>query len=308
MKINRVRNITPAEFLHNHLIANQPVIIEDGMADWQTDKFQPQYLDKAFGDQEVQIYNDLFDLQTIDSLHNYLSENFNRPAVTSAAPSYVRWYTKLRNVDFYWADKVFEALSGYWTHPYFLSDTDTIIPYTQVGTKAAINNTRYPYKGLFISGKGARTRLHKDPFGSNALLCQFYGQKKIILYAPDQEPFLMNEEAFVDIVNPDRHQFPDFDKAIPSYEEVLSPGEIVLFPGGWFHDVTCITDSISITWNFVPIQEVNKLASFIRQHPHDSQLDIVRFFLSAALPIDASAEEIVHFLSAQHESSKAITL
>jgi len=308
MLINRVRNITPAEFLHNYLIANQPIIIEDGMAGWQMDKFQPQWLDKTFGDHEVQIYNDLFDLQTIDSLHNYLEENFNRSGASAEPPSYVRWYTKLRNVDFYWADKVFEALSAYWSHPYFLSNAETIIPYLLPGTKADINETRYPYKGLFISGKGARTRLHKDPFGSNAILCQFNGQKKIILYAPNQEAFLMKEEAFVDVTNPDRHQFPDFDKAAPTYEDVLSPGEMVLFPGGWFHDVTCITDSISITWNFVHQQEINKLADFIKHHPDDSQLDIVRFFLSPALPIDASAEAIVHFLNAQHESSKAITL
>ncbi|SKA35806.1 Cupin-like domain-containing protein [Chitinophaga eiseniae] len=279
MKVQRIDNIKEQEFIDKYLLANVPVIVTDGMKDWKVDKFGPQQLDQAFGHYEVQIYDDLFELQTIDTLHSYLLDNFNKPAGNTHKPLYIRWYTKLKEVDFFWADEVFEKLSDSWAHPYFIPNDNLVIPYTPEGGTANVNEAYYPYRGLFISCKGARTRLHKDPFNSNAVLCQFYGEKEMLLYAPDQQPYVMNEHGFVDPKNPDLQKFPQFNKARPTYEDVLAPGEIVLFPAGWFHDVTCAGDSISITWNFVHHAEKEQLSEFIRLNPEDSQLEIVQFFL-----------------------------
>jgi hypothetical protein len=249
------------------------------MKSWDTGKFQPGYLDGAFGDYEVQIYNDLFELQTIDSLHNYLEDNFDRQDGETGSPLYVRWYTRFKEADFFWADEVFQKLSGFWSHPYFLPNDQMVIPYTLDGGMANANEAHYPFKGLFISCKGARTRLHKDPFNSNAILCQFYGEKRVVLYPPQQEPYLMSGSEFVDRMNPDREKFPKFGNASPMYEDKLVPGEIVLFPSGWFHDVTSFSDSISVTWNFVHAQERDQLSSFIKRYPQDNQMETVDFFL-----------------------------
>lgn len=279
MKISRVENISKTEFVDRFISGNTPVIVTDGMRDWDTEKFQPEFLDRSFGDHMVQIYDDLFELQTIDSLHNYLADNFNKQGGTGEKPLYVRWYTRFKEVDFFWADEVFQKLSGFWSHPYFLSNDDMVIPYTLHGGMANVNEAHYPFKGLFISCKGARTRLHKDPFNSNAILCQFYGEKKVVVYPPQQEPYLMNGSEFVDFLNPDKRKFPKFDQASPVYEDILAPGEMLLFPSGWFHDVTCLSDSISITWNFVHALEREKLSGFIKQYPEDSQMETVDFFL-----------------------------
>jgi len=308
MKIKRVQNLGKDQFLVEFLAPNQPVIITDAMNKWEVEKFQPDFLRENFGHYDVQVYNDLFDLQTIDPLSDYLENHFMKKEGEDRSRYYIRWYTKLKDVDFFWSDEVFESLKNAWDHPYFLPDDSMAIPFTAEGRKARINETRYPYKGLFISGKGARTRLHRDPFNSNAVLCQFYGEKKILLYDPGQAGYVMNNGEFIDIENPDNKKFPDFSKASCSYEDTLVPGEIVFFPGGWFHDVKCLSDSISITWNFVHSSGLDRFYNYIDQHPDDDQLEIVRFFLRDWIDPNADVKEITRFLKSKFPGKIAETL
>jgi len=303
MKIERVKKLPKEEFFTNYLLKNTPVIITDAMDNWDIKRFQPESLKKEFGSEFTQVYNDLFDLQNVASLENYLNTNFSKPE--KKVKEYVRWYTKLKDVDFLWSDSIFEKLQDAWNHPYFLPKDFLLMPPCHGNQTMDITKNRFPYKGLFISGKGARTRLHRDPFNSNAVLCQFYGEKEIYLYAPDQEKYVMNEGEFVNIINPDMEKFPNFSEAEPTYHLILEPGEIILFPAGWFHDVTSVSDSISVTWNFVHAFELENFQSFIKENPEDDQLEIVRFFLKDHLPSDASVEAISLFLET-HFGTKTV--
>jgi ribosomal protein L16 Arg81 hydroxylase len=308
MKLDRVRDLTKERFVEEYLLPHRPVIITDAMNNWQIEKFTPAHLEKAFGDHEVQVYNDLFDLQTIDTLATYFKDNFNKSANEERSNEYIRWYTQLKDIDFYWSDAVFKELEKYWGHPYFLPNDSFAIPYAADGKRINAHEERFPYKGLFISGKGARTRLHRDPFNSNAILCQFYGEKKIYLYDPGQAEYVMNNNEFVDIAAPDLDKFPQYTRATCAYEDTLAPGEIIYFPAGWFHDVTSATDSISITWNFVHVSELQTLCAYIETHPGDDQLEIVKFFLKDRVPEDADAEAIVNFLKKEMAASYGIGL
>jgi len=276
MKIQRLKNIDPNDFLNEFILKRVPVIITDGMESWDVEKFRPDYLRRRFGDQLVQVYNNLFDLQDIYSLEHYFNEYFDKE---NTSDYYIRWYCKLKDEEFFWSDDVFEALKQFWSHPYFLPKNSFLVPYAGDNDTCFINEKGYPYKGLFISAKGARTRLHRDPFNSNAILCQFYGEKKIVLYSPDQEKYVMNNGDFVDILKPDYARFNHFNQSVSSYEDILQPGEIILFPSGWFHDVTCKSNSISITWNFVHSQEKPDLIRFVNEHPGDGQLEIAKYFM-----------------------------
>lgn len=300
MKIERVKKISKKDFFDNYLLKNTPVVITDAMDEWKIQRFQPDSLKKEFGSEYTQVYNDLFDLQNVASLENYLEANFSKPE--KKVKEYVRWYTKLKDVDFLWSDFIFDKLQDAWSHPYFLPTDSLLIPPCRKNETIDITQDRFPYKGLFISGKGARTRLHRDPFNSNAVLCQFYGKKEIFLYAPDQEKYVMRGDKFVDITNPDMEKFPNFLKAKPAYHLTLSPGEIILFPAGWFHDVTSVSDSISVTWNFIHVFEFPNFQSFIKKYPQDDQLEIVRFFLKDYLQADATAETISQFLETHFET------
>jgi hypothetical protein len=296
MKVERVQHLTRERFMEEFLIPGKPVIITDAMSKWDLEKFMPDHLKKEFGHYEVQVYNDLFDLQTIDPLADYLESNFGKGEEADRSRHYIRWYTKLKEVDFFWSDEIFASLAGAWQHPYFLPNSSLAVPFVPENNQANINEARFPYKGLFISGKGARTRLHRDPFNSNAVLCQFYGRKQFFLYDPSQAPYVMHNGEFVDIEAPDPDKFPDFSRASCAYEDILSPGEVILFPSGWFHDVKCLDDSISITWNFVHASGLENFCSYIGQHPADDQLEIVRFFLQGWVSEDAPAADIALFL------------
>lgn len=293
-EIRRVEKISKEEFLQNNITGNFPIIITDAMSDWDLSRFQPSSLKKEFGSEFTQVYDDLFDLQNVASLESYLDANFNKPTVD--CKNYVRWYTKLKDVDFLWSDDVFDSLKDAWSHPYFLPKDELLVPLVQEGEDKSITEFRFPYKGLFISGKGSRTRLHRDPFNSNAVLCQFYGKKDITLYAPDQAEFVMNGDDFVNIIDPDLNKFPEFPSAKVHTKITLSAGEIILFPAGWFHDVTCATDSISITWNFVHASGLEKLVAHLRKNPNDSQIEILRFFLGDQISSTSTVEDIIAVL------------
>jgi hypothetical protein len=293
-EIRRVEKISKEEFLQNNIIGNFPIIITDAMSDWDLSRFQPASLKKEFGSEFTQVYDDLFDLQNVASLESYLDANFNKPNID--CKNYARWYTKLKDVDFLWSDDVFDSLKDAWSHPYFLPQDSLLVPLLEEGKEKSITAYRFPYKGLFISGKGSRTRLHKDPFHSNAVLCQLYGKKDITLYAPDQEQYVMNADEFVNIINPDLNKFPKFPSAKVHTKVTLSAGEIILFPAGWFHDVTCVTDSISITWNFVHASALEELTNHLRKNPNDSEIEILRFFLGDQISSTATVNEIIAIL------------
>ncbi|XLS27825.1 cupin-like domain-containing protein [Flavobacteriaceae bacterium M23B6Z8] len=301
MEIERVQNLSKEDFLKDYLTKNKPVVITDGMKNWNIERFQPESLSQEFGGEITQIYDDLFDLQNVASLESYLKNNFNQPE--KECKQYIRWYTKLKDVDFLWSDHVFEKLQDAWSHPEFLPKRSLLIPTKMNDEEMDITKERFPYKGLFISGKGARTRLHRDPFNSNAMLCQFYGEKDVILYSPEQAPFVMNGTDFVNVKSPDLAKFPNFPKAQPTYELTLKAGEIILFPSGWFHDVTCATDSVSITWNFIHASGFKDFRSFVLEHPEDDQLEIVRFFLGGLAGENADMDEIVNVLESRITAS-----
>ncbi|WP_306352325.1 cupin-like domain-containing protein [Flavobacterium sp. '19STA2R22 D10 B1'] len=292
MKVKRIANISTQEFINEYLILNKPVIVTDGMKDWDREKFTPPYLKEQFGDELVQIYNDLFDLQNVDTLAKYFEENFDQD---KKAKEYIRWYTQLKDVDFFWSDNLFSKLKEFWSHPYFVPHNDLSVPFCKKEDSRSITDFQYPYKGIFISGKGARTRLHKDPFNSNALLCQFYGTKKIYLFHPNKENNVMKNNEFVDLINVDHVKFPTFSAIEPDYEDVLQPGEIILFPSGWFHDVTCESDSISVTWNFIHSSGKEGLLNHLRNNPNDDQLEILRYFLKDQVQDEATANQILAF-------------
>lgn len=205
----------------------------------------------------------------------------------------MRWYSKLKDVDFLWSDEVFARLSMDWTQPAFLPASGYVIPFCRPPATISVTEQRFPYKGLFFSGKGARTRLHRDPFGSEAILCQIQGRKHFAFYPPEDDRYVRSGTVFCDPLAPDRDMFPEFAKARPAFEDVLAPGEIVFIPDGWFHDVTSLDDSISITWNFVHSARAQPFARILAESPKDREVDVVRFFLDGRLSPEAGVGDIL---------------
>ncbi|XP_025075410.1 jmjC domain-containing protein 5 [Pogonomyrmex barbatus] len=97
--------------------------------------------------------------------------------------------------------------------------------------------------------------LHFDP--KNNLLSQIFGYKRVILYSPAETnnlyPYdtrLLNNTAQVDPVRPDYDKWPNFRKA-SGMTFYLKPGEMLYIPPKWWHHVTALTPSFSVSfwWN-----------------------------------------------------------
>ncbi|XP_066594411.1 bifunctional peptidase and arginyl-hydroxylase JMJD5 isoform X1 [Prorops nasuta] len=94
--------------------------------------------------------------------------------------------------------------------------------------------------------------LHFDP--KNNLLCQVFGLKRVILYPPEDTEYLypydtrlLDNTAQVDPGNPDYEKWPAFKKA-KGIICLLNPGEILFIPPKWWHHVTSLTPSFSISF------------------------------------------------------------
>ncbi len=296
MKLDRVNDISPETFVNDYIIPSRPVIITDAMGSFRLDEFVPERLKEAHGNNLIQVYDDLFTLQSVDKLENYIRKNFNQ--TQSGKRQYARGYSKLKDVKYFWSDGLFDSLSASWKHPGFFPTSSFLVPFVPEDQLVDVTHDYFPYRGIFISGKGAKTRLHIDPFNSDALLCQFYGHKSLSLYHPDQLQFLQNEQGeIVDCSNPDPTRFPNFHQATPAFEDELLPGEIVYFPNRWAHEVVSMDDSVSITWNFVHSANKQTFFEHLTNHPEDDQFQIVQFFLQNAVQKGDSVEKIIEKLN-----------
>lgn len=291
--VQRVTNLSAETFMSDYLIMNRPVIVTDAMDHWAARRlWTPAYFSDRFGESEVQVYDDLFTLEDITTLQSYLERNFEQPIGVESS-TYVRWYAKFKDVDFCWSDHAFDALSGDWASPYFLPRSSYCLPYVCPPVTARVEKDSFPFKGLFISGRGARTRLHRDPIGTQAILCQCFGEKSIRFYPPARagQPCAAG---------------PDAEPAggwHPVAEDVLRPGDLIFIPDGWYHDVTTLSDSISITWNFVHGARAEGLFDALRAAvPDEVGLDVVRYFLTDHLTPGAGIAEMLTLLQAATRS------
>jgi hypothetical protein len=279
MHVERRPELTQKQFIDEYLSVNKPVIVTDAMKSWDLSWNLDEW-NSRFGEEAVQIYDDLFQLINVATLSSFISQSTGgkwTPESSRIQP-YIRWYTKMKDIDFVWADDVFEKIADKWSRPEFLPESDYLLPCS--GTRR-LDPTKdlFPGKGLFISGAGARTRLHRDPWASDAVLCQLYGKKEVKLYSPAVSVSLVSSGKTVDVDKPDEELFPKFRETSPTAEDVLNPAEILFIPRGWYHHVYSLTDSVSLTWNFVHLTTGRAYLEYLMSPESREAHDVLRFFL-----------------------------
>ena len=198
-RVPRIEKIEPTAFTATYIAAGRPVIVTDAMTEWPAKyKWTPEYFRDRFGALLAQVYDNLFTIRDIRPLGNYIDQCFGKEG-RDASGLYVRWYAQFKHIDLCWSDAVFSALARDWSHPYFLPVSAYVLPLCRYPETLHAPTTTFPYKGIFISACGARTRLHRDPFGTDAVLCQFYGTKSLTVYAPadDGKPALWEKSSWI---------------------------------------------------------------------------------------------------------------
>ena len=88
------------------------------------------------------------------------------------------------------------------------------------------------------------------------LLVQVVGEKRAVLFAPDEVHNLYLEgdkSAVLEIDNSDKTKFPLFSRAV-AHECLLQPGDILFIPALWFHNITSLEFSIAVNifWRDLP--------------------------------------------------------
>lgn len=254
MRVERRPGLSCSEFVASYLMSSRPVVVDDAISRWPSAELTTaEFFPARFGNELVQVYDDLFELQDVCALQEYLDRYWWSKPEGGPVP-YVRWYAKFKNQDFIWADAAFAVLAPHWHNPYFLPRTGYILPRAVPGKVTDPVRDAFPGKGIFISAAGGRTRLHRDPWCSDAVLCQLSGHKRVLMYGP-QRP----AEAEID--------------------DILEAGEVLFIPCGWYHQVEVLTNSVSLTWNFVHAANIRRFQRYLGERHSADEEAVLAFFL-----------------------------
>lgn len=296
VSIKSIQMPTVEEFVETYVARNEPVVVTG--LDFDADQWEPAALTERIGDLTALVYGSLFELDDVQTLEDYLESWFGNDGDMEQDTPYVRWYNKLRDVEFAWGDEAFSRMASAWRMPRCLPRSDLIVPVSRsgAGTDAVVD--AFPYRGLLVAARGARTRMHRDPFFSDAVVCQFHGTKEAALYRPERaEELKKNKDGssfggFIDV----RSEEIDALSVEPDFHGHVRPGEMIYIPHGWLHDVIAVEDSVSITWNFVHELGSGKFSDYLLSGwDGDSEFEILQYFHSTTGNATMSAREIADY-------------
>lgn len=271
-----VTELDAATFVRDHLVPGRPVLVRGALAAgaWPPPWQLPDLVER-FGERRAPLTDSLFTLTKFTTLRKYV-DRYTGEAVRGTPP-YLRWFVQQDHGRQPWADGVFEELTGDWTPPGWLPDRDYVFP--PVPGRVDPARDPFPAKALFICGRGGRTRLHSDPWVSDACLCQLTGRKRLVMYPPGTGRDAGTAGPVIELDAPD-DTHPLWAGVEPAFDEVLRPGDALFIPSGWYHTALALDDSVSITWNFVHRTHQARFERYLSAGGADHPT--VRYFLERA--------------------------
>lgn len=230
--VERRGRLSRREFEHEYSLPRRPVILTDATKHWKARHWTPQNLKARVGHRQIQ-YRD----GHAPILFGDLTEQIEASHEHAPAPY-------ARNVH------VFRDL------PELADDVRPRIPYCVPDWKSSRLLPKHwvfenGLEELFFGGQGAKfPSLHIDYWGMDAFISQIWGEKDVLVFAPEDTPYLYPtaENPLVcsikDFDRPDLQKFPLYAKATPIRFR-LSSGETLFCPNGWWH--TTSMPGVSIT-------------------------------------------------------------
>ncbi|MFI7003451.1 cupin-like domain-containing protein [Nocardia sp. NPDC050175] len=277
----RAARLSPEAFVDHYVIPRTPVIVTDEVTRWPAfHRWTWDYLINLLGDQIVDVYGDWFTSAFTTTFAAFAAANVLAAPITDYR--YVRWFSRNRPGTGPWADAAFAALSDDWHAPLLFPSTGYAVPPVMPPRTIDPTIDPLPYRGLFVSGVGARTRLHVDPWMSSALLCNVVGTKYLTMWSPESHDTLLRFS--------ERGASGELSGVAPTFTDTLHPGEMLFIPAGWWHEVDTASSSVSITWNFVHQSHGELLRDYIVKFPNDPEIDVLDYFLDGSHAHDIHAQ------------------
>lgn len=245
-EVDTVENISKEAFLEHYFRPQKPVLIKGLAKSWEAyDKWNLDYIFEQAGDQEVGLY----DNKPADP-----NKATNEPVTTMKMRDYIKLIktqpSDLRIFFFIITDKLPELLKNF--------------TYPDLGFKYF---KRIPT--LFFGGSEARVLMHYDVDLGDLLHFQFEGKKRVLLFPPDQAPYLykvplsVHTVYNVDYEKPDYSLFPALAHA-KGYEIFMEHGDALFMPSGYWHFNRYLEAGFSVTLRSFP-NSPTRLLSMLRE-------------------------------------------
>ncbi len=232
--IPRVKGISKEDFLKDYFIPQRPVVFEDLSSDWPaTKKWDFDYFEEKAGDIVVPLY---------DSKPATGKQKSHGPAKKVKMREYIEILkagpTDLRMFFFNLLQNVPELIKDF--------------KYPDLGVKFF---KKLPV--LFVGGEGGKVVMHYDMDLANNFHFNFAGEKRVILFPPEETKFLYKvpysivSMEIIDMDNPDFEKYPALAKA-KGYEVRLKHGEALFIPSKWWHFIKYESPCLSLTLRSLP--------------------------------------------------------
>lgn len=231
-EIEKVRGLSRDDFLDHYYAASRPVIIEGALDGWPAlERWTPDYLVEKVGAAPVELQsgrNGAEDFEIWKDRHK--SEMpFDKyiAAITKAGFGNDLYMTAYNNAS---NRAALAPLDG---------DIGTLDDYLTPGAGM-----------MWIGPAGTFTPLHFDL--TNNLIAQVVGAKHIVMAPPSETQRLYNHHhvfsAVRDLTDEAQLQRYPLARSAQTYEFDLEPGDALFVPIGWWHQVTALDFSVTLTY------------------------------------------------------------
>ena len=243
-QVDVVGGLQAADFYREYFFRNRPVVVHGMTAGWKAlGLWTPEYFADRFGDCQIEVTTG----RNADPHHEY---NFDQHRTQMPMRDYVRL-----------------VVEGGETNDYYLVAQNYLSNRPEFqelyGHITSLDGYLDPasLKGrlrVWFGPKGTISRLHHD--NTPVLIAQIYGRKQIKLISPSHLSSVYSGGDWLSPLDLDHLDYSRFPRMrnVDVLEVVLSPGDLLFVPLGWWHWVKALDVSISISLdNFcVPRSEI----------------------------------------------------
>lgn len=233
-KIPTKAGIAPEEFHDVHYAANWPVLLSGELTGWPAlERWTPDYLKSKIGKAVVEV-------QAGRSADADFERNMAAHQTNIPFDEFIERVTNGSGNDLY--------LTAYNS----ASNEAALAPlHEDLGflDKLLERADSRPHGMMWIGGQGTFTPLHHDL--TNNLLLQIVGRKRLLMVAPSATPRLYNDHHVYsqirDLLEPGIvARYPKLE-GLYVHQIILNPGDALFIPLGWWHQVTSLDFSVTIT-------------------------------------------------------------